>query len=71
MSENGKRRQWGASDKLRIVLAGMEPTVEVSELCCGEGLHPVQFYAWGNETGTRLVSRLQTQRPGRIETRAI
>jgi transposase len=46
MSANGKRRQWGASDKLRIVLAGMEANVEVSDLCRREGLSPVQFYAW-------------------------
>jgi transposase len=46
MSTNGKRRRWGASDKLRIVLAGMEPNVEVSDLCRREGLNPVQFYAW-------------------------
>jgi transposase len=46
MSTNGKRRQWGASDKLRIVLAGMEPSVEVCDLCRREGLNPVQFYAW-------------------------
>jgi transposase len=46
MSANGKRRAWAASDKLRIVLAGMEPDVEVSDLCRREGLNPVQFYAW-------------------------
>ena len=40
MSNNRKRRQWGASDKLRIVLAGMEPNVEVSDLCRREGLNP-------------------------------
>jgi len=46
MSANGKRRTWLASDKLRIVLAGLEPNVEVSDLCRREGLNPVQFYAW-------------------------
>jgi transposase len=46
MSRNGKRRHWGASEKLRIVLAGMQPDVEVSDLCRREGLNPVQFYAW-------------------------
>ena len=43
MSDNRKRRQCGASDKLRIVLAGMVPNVEVSDLCRREGLSPVQF----------------------------
>ena len=40
MSENGKRRRWTAAEKLRIVLAGMQPGVEVSELCRREGLNP-------------------------------
>ena len=46
MSGNGKRRQWRPSEKLRIVLAGMQGDVEVSDLCRREGLNPVQFYAW-------------------------
>lgn len=46
MSTNGHRRKWSAADKLRIVLAGMQPGVEVSDLCRREGLNPVQFYAW-------------------------
>ena len=46
MSSKGKRRKWSAADKLRIVLAGMQPGVEVSDLCRREGLNPVQYYAW-------------------------
>src|SRR5262245_4916904 len=46
MSENGKRRRWTAAEKLRIVLAGMQPGVEVSELCRREGLHPTLYYGW-------------------------
>jgi transposase-like protein len=46
MSQNGKRRKWGAADKLRIVLTGLQSGVEVSELCRREGLNPVQYYAW-------------------------
>ena len=46
MSDNGPRRRWVAAEKLRIVLAGMQPGVEVSDLCRREGLNPVQFYAW-------------------------
>jgi transposase len=46
MSDKGKRRKWSAADKLRIVLAGMQPGVEVSDLCRREGLNPVLFYAW-------------------------
>ena len=46
MSSDRKRRKWSASDKLRIVLAGMQPGVEVSDLCRHEGLNPVLYYAW-------------------------
>ena len=46
MSNNGQRRRWSATDKLRIVVAGMQPGVEVSDLCRREGLNPVQYYAW-------------------------
>jgi len=41
-----KRRQWSAKDKMRIVLAGMEPDVEISELCRREGINPTQYYGW-------------------------
>ncbi len=46
MSRNGKHRKWSASDKLRIVLAAMQPGVEVSDLCRREGLNPVLYYKW-------------------------
>ena len=46
MSKEGKRRKWTASEKLRIVLAGMESGVEVSELCRREGVNPTMYYGW-------------------------
>lgn len=46
MSGKKKRRMWTASDKLRIVLAGMDGGIEVSELCRREGINPTQFYGW-------------------------
>jgi len=46
MSEKRKRRKWTASEKLRIVLAGMESGVEVSELCRREGVNPTMYYGW-------------------------
>lgn len=49
MSNNGKRRKWTVSEKLRIVLAGMRPNVEVSELCRREGINPTQYYGWKNQ----------------------
>jgi transposase len=46
MNQNGKRKKWLAADKLRIVLAGMQPNVEISELCRREGINPTQYYGW-------------------------
>ena len=46
MSQNGHRRKWTAAEKLRIVLAGMQPNVEVSELCRRDGINPTQYYGW-------------------------
>ena len=46
MNQNGKRKKWLAADKLRIVLAGMQPSVEISELCRREGINPTQYYGW-------------------------
>jgi transposase-like protein len=31
---------------MRVVMAGMEPGVEVSALCRKEGLNPTQYYSW-------------------------
>lgn len=41
----GKKRRTSA-EKLRIVLLGSQPDVEISDLCRREGLNPSQFYAW-------------------------
>ncbi len=44
MRETNRRRKWTAAEKLRIVLAGMQEGVEVSELCRREGINPTQYY---------------------------
>ena len=50
MSEKKRgRRRWTAAEKMRIVLLGMEPGAEVSEVCRREGLGPTQYYAWKNQ----------------------
>ncbi len=46
MSARKKRRRWTASEKLRIVLAGMQDEVEISELCRREGINPTMYYGW-------------------------
>ncbi len=68
MGTNGKRRTWSAAEKLRIVLAGMEPDVEVSDLCRREGLNPVQFYAWKKQL-RGAASRVFEDRRGRPDAR--
>jgi transposase len=45
-SGGGKRKRWNSAEKLRIVLEGMEPGVEVSDLCRREGLNPTMYYQW-------------------------
>jgi transposase-like protein len=47
MSERrSKRRKRPAAEKLRIVLAGMQEGVEISELCRREGINPTMYYGW-------------------------
>lgn len=52
MSEKQKRRRWTASDKLRVVLAGLDGSVEISELCRREGINPTQYYGWKKQLVT-------------------
>jgi transposase len=65
------RRKWTAADKLRIVLAGMQPSVEVSELCRREGINPTQYYGWKKQllsSATRVFEE-RASRPGASEKR--
>jgi len=62
MSGNGKQRRWRPSEKLRIVLAGMQGDVEASDLCRREGLNPVQFYAWKTRLLRSAVRIFEDQR---------
>ena len=41
-----KRRRLTAEEKLRIVLAGLDGSIEISELCRREGINPTQYYGW-------------------------
>jgi transposase len=43
---SAQRRRWTATEKLRIVLAGRQAGVEVSELCRREGINPTLDYGW-------------------------
>ncbi len=65
MSDKGKRKKWPAAEKLRIVLAGMQPNVEVSELCRREGINPAQYYGWKKQllsSATRVFDERDRQR---------
>jgi transposase len=41
-----KRRKWTATEKLRIVMEGLQANVDVAELCRREGINPTQYYGW-------------------------
>jgi transposase len=69
--KDSNRRRWTAAAKLRIVLAGMDPGVEVSELCRREGVNPTQYYAWRKQllgSAERVFSE-NGQKPNRREER--
>lgn len=71
MPRKKNRRRWSAEDKLRIVLAGLEPDVEVSELCRREGINPTQYYGW-KKTLLSSAGRVfddRSQKPSRKEER--
>ena len=40
------RSSWSSSVKMRIVLKGMEPGVDIAALCRQEGVSPTQYYSW-------------------------
>jgi len=47
MSKTRKsRRSWSSSDKMRIVLKGLEPGIDIASLCRQEGVSPTQYYSW-------------------------
>ena len=66
-----KRKKWPAAEKLRIVLAGMQPNVEISELCRREGINPTQYYGWKKQLldSAEAVFDVRGQKPSRKEER--
>lgn len=69
MSEKRRRRKWSAADKLRIVLAGLEPGVEVSELCRREGILPTQYYGWKSQLMSSAEAVFGDRRKSKAEQR--
>ena len=43
------RRQFGAEEKIRIVLEGLRGEVSISELCRREGIETSLYYSWSKE----------------------
>ena len=41
-----KRRKWTATEKLRIVMTGVQKDMDVADLCRREGINPTQYYGW-------------------------
>ena len=67
----GNRKRWSAAEKLRIVLAGLEPGVEVSDLCRREGLNPTMYYQWKRTLlgSAERVFEKKEQKPSAREAR--
>jgi len=70
MSTSGKRK-WSASEKLRIVLEGMNPAVAVSDLCRREGISANLFYLWKKQllTSAGKIFDAKAGRPSAVEAK--
>jgi len=65
------RRRWTATEKMRIVLAGIQKDVDIAELCRREGISPGQFYGWKKQllsSATKVFEDKRHQRDA-AETR--
>lgn len=71
MSEKKKRRRWSTADKLRIVMTGMQPGVEISDLCRQEGINATQFYNWKKQLlgSAKAIFDQPKGRPKAVEQR--
>jgi transposase len=71
MSGKSKRRKWSAEEKLRIVLSGLDGTIEISELCRREGINPTQYYGWKKQlkNSASQVFSDQRQKPSAQDER--
>lgn len=66
------RRNRTPSEKLRIVLKGMEPGMDVASLCRQEGLSPTQYYTWKKQlmaSGGAIYGGKQRQESGSKEAK--
>jgi transposase len=64
-----KRNRWSAQEKLRIVLSGLDGSIEVSELCRREGINPTQFYGWKKRLAGSAGKVFENDRAGKPSAR--
>lgn len=72
MSDRKKRRRWTSEEKLRIVLAGLDGSIEISELCRREGINPTQYYGWKKQllgSATKVFENGASGKPSAREQR--
>ena len=43
------RRQYGAEEKIRVVLEGLRGEISVAQLCRREGISPTVYYRWSKD----------------------
>jgi len=70
MGEFNGRRKWSASEKLRIVIAGMQAG-DIAELCRREGIGATQYYGWKKQLlgSAEAIFDVRGQKPSRKEAR--
>ena len=70
-SKKTKVRKWQPSEKLRIVLSGLEGDVSIADLCRREGLKPTQYYTWKKQLlgAANRIFDTSSNKPTREQTR--
>jgi transposase len=69
VSEKKKRRRWTAGEKLRVVMTGLDGSVEISVLCRREGINPTQFYTWKKQLLTSAAKVFENGRESQPSAR--
>lgn len=68
------RRQFGAEDKIRIVLQGLRGEESIAEICRREGLHQNLYYRWSKdflEAGKKRLSGDTVREAGSDEVKVL
>lgn len=60
------RKSWPESEKLRIVLEGLQPRTNVEALCRTHGISSSQFYKW-RERGLAAMKEGLRSKTGTVE----